>query len=144
MEEFFVVYNLIPNDNVKKTLGEGLLPFVSNLPDNYGDTIRLEIECPAFWNPLENDNMFSIKITEIETAGFYLVINDDTEAGHYLHWDRLSDRPLLRTVKTILDTGTYSLHCVEFEEWTKSFFDVCREYDSIVRTDINFEIYFQR
>lgn len=149
MEDFFPVQILIPDDNVRETLSEYLLPFVTNLPDDYGDTICIGISCPAFWTPVENDNMFSLKITEIENEMFFLTINDDTEAGHYILWDRLSDRPLIRDVTTILDTGTYSLHCEGFEETesfeeTKSFFDDCREYDSIVRTDIIFEMCFLR
>lgn len=145
MEEHFIVYNLIPNDNVKETLSEYLLPFVTTLPDDYGDTICIEIESAAYWSPLENDNMFSMKITELDTARFYLVINDDTEAGHFLVWEMLSNRPLLRRpIKTILDTGTYYLHSVDGDEWAKSYFDDCREYGAIVLTDIDFKMYFLR
>lgn len=136
LEDIFIDDFLIPNEKVKETIGEILLEFLSNCSDYHRDTISFQIECPASWNVLRNSNPSSIKITEIDTNRFYLTINERTDAGTYVSWNNIFVKLLLQKIKTILDTGTYSL-CVTPDDISPQS-QLSSYYDSIVETVIYF------
>ena len=145
MEDIFLVDVLVPDENVKETIGESLLSIIPTLIDDYEDTICINIHGSANWNTSENNDPSSIKIINVDTCRFYITINNGTDQETLITWSRLSGRPLLRTIMTILDTGSYSLHCVNYDESLEKVLDSYRDYyDPIVYTDIDFEMYLRK
>lgn len=133
MEDYFIVEILIPNDNAIRDIGKELSNHIPNFSMNNNDS--LVIECEAIWNVSKNAEPSSIRIIEIDTNLF--IISDS--ARILFDWDRQSDRSVLQTIKSILDTATYSLICDNHDEVTpQSIID--GYYDSIVKTMIYFAI----
>lgn len=145
IEDFFEVDVFKPNDDVKKAIGESLMPLISNRLDYSRDSTCIQIECHAIWDASRNTNPYSIKINEIDTNWFFLTINEGLDTEISIDWDRLSDRQILRTIKTILDSGTYSLCCINFDNVTsQSILNRYHNFGSIARTDINFKMWLRK
>lgn len=139
MEDFFITDILIPTEDFKETLEERLRLIQPTLPDDYGDSICIYIHCSANWSTSRNNDPSSVKIIEIDTSSLiYMAINEGTDKEAIFRWDRLSDRPLLRTIRTILDSGAYSFYCVDCGESLEWLMD--RYYGPIASTAIDFEV----
>lgn len=110
--DHFEVDVLIPNDDVKKAVEKSTYSLINSHTIDSNNTIRIRIECDAIWEPSNNANPLSIKIAEVDTSWFYLTINEGLRTETTMNWRSPSDRASLQTIKTILDTGTYSLQCV--------------------------------
>ena len=141
MEDVFEVDVFKPNNDVKEAIGESLLSLIPNRFTFEGDSICIKIECHTKWNVSENTNPYSIRIDEIDTNLFFLTINEGLDTETTMVWGKPSDRPILRTIKTILDTGTYSLCCINIDDVTpQSILNMYHDFGSIAMTDINFRM----
>ena len=136
-EDFFEVIVLSPNDDVKKAIGDSMLSFILNHSDYYGDTLIIKIECNARWETSRNDDPFLIRINEIDTSWFYLTINEGESTETSMNWKKEKDRPILKTIKAILDTGSFSLYCFNYDDVSPQSI-LSRYYDSIAKTEISF------
>ena len=116
--DHFEVDVLIPNDDVKKAVEKSTYNLINSHTIDSNDTIRIRIECDAIWEPSNNANPLSIKIAEVDTSWFYLTINEGLRTETTMNWRNPSDRALLHAIKTILDTSTYSLQCVNCDDIT--------------------------
>lgn len=142
MEDIFEIDVFRPTDIVRNSIGELLLSLHQNRFDYLGDSICIQIECSTSWNPSRNTNPYSVKINEIDTDWFFLSINEGVDTEISMDWDKLSDEPILRTIKTILDTGTYYLCCINHVDVTpQSILDRYHDFDTNARTDINFKMW---
>ena len=135
MEDYFEVDVFIPNDDVKEAIGKKMLSFIPNDIDS----TCIQIECNAIWNVSDNDNPYSIRVVEIDTSWFYLTINEGKATESIMNWGRLTDRPILQTIKAILDTGTYSLCCINHDDVSPQSL-LNRYYDSIAETEIKLKM----
>ena len=138
-EDLFEVYVLVPHDDVKKTIGESISSSIFNRTDYYGDTLYIEIECNACWKTSRNNDPYLIKINEIDTDWFYMRINEGTSAETVMNWVNEKDRPILQTIKAVLDTGSFSLYCFNYDDVSPQSI-LSRYYDSIAKTEINFTL----
>ena len=136
-EDFFEVIVLLPNDDVRKSIGERISAYVSNRSDYYEDTLKIKIECNASWETSRNKDPFLIKINEIDTNCFYLTLNSGESAETLMNWGKKKYRPILRAIKTILDTGSFSLCCLNCDDVSPQSI-LSRYYDSIAETEISF------
>ena len=116
--DHFEIDVLKPHDDVKKTIDECVSSQIYDYSMSSNDAIRIRIECDAIWEPSNNANPLSIKIAEVDTSWFYLTINEGLRTETTMNWRSPSDRALLQTIKTILDTSTYSLQCVNRDDIT--------------------------
>ena len=137
-EDLFQAIVLLPNDDVKKAIGQSISSFIHDRSFYHEDTLNITIECSAFWETSRNDDPFLIKIIEIDTSWFYLTINEDESTETSMNWKKGKDRPILQTIKAILDTGSFSLCDLNYDESPQSI--LSSYYDSIARTDISFTI----
>lgn len=137
IEDRFDVYFLAPNDDIKNTINECIENQASNYALINDDSLRVFIECYAKWNVSNVESPLSIKIIEVDTAFYFMTITDSMSNKQELSWTRISDRPLLKAVKEILDTCTYSLYCLRDEEilYQKSL-------DIFLDSIMNIEIFF--
>ena len=140
-EDIFAVIVLLPNEDVKKTIADIISPFIHYRSDYYEDTLNIKIECYTRWEPSRNDDPFLIKINEIDTSWFYLTINEGESTEAFTNWDKRKDRPILRNIKAILDTASFSICCLNFDDISPQF--ILSNYsddDSIALTMISFTI----
>ncbi len=136
IEDYFEVAVLEPNDAVKKTIENVFLPLISDCPVYHKDSTCLNIECNAIWDVINNEDPSSIRVISMDTTWFYLTINEGESTEVTMNWDSPQERHILRTIKSILDTGTFSLYCINHDDVSpkrllKAYFD------SIARTEIN-------
>ena len=136
-EDLFEVIVLSPNDDVKKAIGDSMLSFILNHSDYYGDTLIIKIECNARWETSRNDDPYLIRINEIDTSWFYLTINESESTETSMNWKKEKDRPILKTIKAILDTGSFSLCCLNYDDVSPQSI-LSGYYDSIAETEISF------
>ncbi len=140
IEDYFEVGVLEPDDAVKKTIEDVLGGLVSEYPVSHKDSICINIECNAVWNVLNNERTSSIKVTSIDTSWFYLTIDEGECTEVIINWDKPTEKPILRTIKSILDTGTFSLYCINHDNVSPE--RLLNAYiDSLVETEINFKMY---
>ena len=144
MEDFFLGDTFEPNNDVKQTINESLSSLSPNIFDYFGDSISITIHCRAMWNTSRNTNPYSIKINEVDTDWFFVTINEDFATETTMDWEKPSYRPILRTIKTILDAGTYVLCCMNIDDITpQSILNMYHDFDSIAMTDIYFKMYLK-
>ena len=136
-EDIFQAIVLLPNDDVKKAIGQSISSFIHDRSFYHEDTLKITIECIAFWETSRNDDPFLIKIIEIDTSWFYLTINEDESTETSMNWEKGKDRPILQTIKAILDTGSFSLYCFNYDDVSPQSI-LSRYYDSIAKTEISF------
>lgn len=137
IEDYFEVGVLVPTEDILPKIGEKTsnLTFDCHIDDK--DSICMQIECNAIWNVSSNKDPYAIKIIEVDTSWFYLTIYDGTE--HIMSWRNHSDRPLLWAIKTILDTSTYSLVCINHDDVSPQ--TLLNGYiDSVAETEICFKM----
>ena len=140
IEDYFEVPGLIPNNNVKKAIGKNVLSCISGRFDYDIDTVCAQVECNAIWNVSECTDPSSIKVIEIDTSWFYLTINKGKTTESIMNWSCLADRPILQYIKKILDTGTYSLYCVNYNDVSPQ--SLLNNYiDSVAKTEISFKVF---
>ena len=141
VEDYFEVDVLVPNEETFSEIGEKTSnwTFYCLLDDK--DSICMHIECFAIWNVSRNKDPHAIKIIEVDTSWFYLTIHDGSE--YIMSWRNQSDRPLLWAIKTILDTSTYSLVCINHDYVSPQ--TLLNDYiDSVVETKISFKMCFKK
>ena len=138
-EDYFEVHVLIPNNDVKESIGKNVLSFISSRLNYDIDNMCAQVECNAIWKVSNIDDPSSIKVIEIDTSLFYLTINEDSDTETLVTWDNVSAMPLLQTIKTILDTCTYSLYCENHNDVSPNFL-LSSYIDSIAETEIYFKI----
>ena len=135
-EDLFLAIVLSPNDDVKKTIVDNLSSYILNRLDYYGDTWCIDIVCDAIWDTSRNNDPFLIKINEIDTSLFLLTINEGEYAETLMDWRNGKDRPILQTIKAILDTGSFSLSSLNYDDISPR--SILNSYfDSVVTTPIN-------
>lgn len=135
-EDHFEVGVLEPSDAVKKTIADVFSSLFRINPVCHKDSICLNIECNAIWNVANNEDPSSIRVIDMDTTWFYLTIDEGEDTEVIMNWDRPTERPLLRTIKTVLDTGTFSLYCVNHDDVSPK--RLLNAYiDSVAKTEIN-------
>lgn len=115
-EDYFEVGVLEPSDAVKKTIANVFSSLFRIDPLCNKDSICLKIECNAIWNVANNEDPSSIRVIGMDTTWFYLTIDEGSDSELTMNWNRPTERPILRTIKTILDTGTFSLYCINHDD----------------------------
>lgn len=108
--DFFEWEHLESSEAVKRKISENVSYFLYGHAA-YKDAFSLHVDCKAIWNSSQNDKPSHIKICEIDTNLFYVTINPGLGSEIQMDWH--SDKPLLRIIKSILDTATYTLHVNE-------------------------------
>jgi hypothetical protein len=134
--DHFEVGVLEPSDAVKKTIENAFLPLISDYPVYHKDSICLNIECNAIWDVTNNEDPSSIRVISMDTTWFYLTINEGGSTELIMNWDTPKERSVLRTIKSILDTGTFSLYCINHDDVSPKRL-LNAYFDSIARTEIN-------
>lgn len=135
IEDYFEVAVLEPSDAVKKTIENAFLSRISDYPVYHKDSICLNIECNAIWDVTNNEDPSSIRVISVDTTWFYLTINEGGSTELIMNWDIPKERPVLRTIKSILDTGTFSLYCINHDDVSPKRL-LNAYFDSIARTEI--------
>ena len=141
MEDVFEIDVFKPNDEVIRSIDDSLSSIIPPLFEHLEDSICIQIECHASWNTSSNPDPYSITINEVDTNWFFVTINEGLNAETILDWDKPSDRLILRTIKKILDAGTYVLCCTNIDNINpQSILNMYHDFDSMARTDIDFKM----
>lgn len=134
MEDFFEIEILSPNNDTKKAIGEYVSSFIRNSSDYCEDTLNIEINCFASWEPSRNDNPYLININEIDTDWFYLTINEGESTENSINWAKRKDRQILQPIKEILEAGTFYIFCDNCDVSPQNLLD--RYFAPMVKTEI--------
>lgn len=142
IEDYFEVDVLLPSDELKEQIRESVASYFINCHIHDKDNVFIQIECNAVWDVTRNPDPSVIKIVEIDTSWFYLTISDSLSYESILNWSNPTDKEILYSVKTILDTGTYSLCCVNHDNVSSQSL-LNRYINTIAETAINFKMRFK-
>lgn len=132
MEDYFEVDVLVPSDYLKKALSEIIYERF------YDDSACVQIDCYAGWDVASTDTPYCIKTIGIDTSWFYLTIIKKSGQKSEMNWSIPEDRLFLRKIKSVLDTGSYTLRCINHDAPPKSRL---KSYSkTIVYTAIDFNV----
>lgn len=113
IEDYLPADYLVPSEDVERTIKEKVSYFVFQNPLCHKDSLTVHISCYANFDVTNCKSPSCVKLINIDTSCFWLIINEGVNTEITMNWMNHSDNPLLKSIKSILDTGTFSLHCTD-------------------------------